>query len=703
MCSDQVETSVEWSALERAVKTLVLLMGWSFMAAAAGPAHRVALLAGVNDGGPGRPRLRFAASDAQAFGAVMRELGGLAERDTVMVVDGDRARVLSGLDQLAGLARRARGAGDRVEAIVYYSGHSDEQGLLLRGERLDYTDLRGALGRVDADVKVVVLDSCASGALARKKGFVRRPPFLDDESARVHGTAILTSSAEDEVSQESERLRGSFFTHHLVSALRGAADADGDGRITLGEAYDLAYRETLARTESTQGGAQHATYDMDLTGTGGLVLTDLRTGSAGLVLDAALEGRIFVRDSSGALAAEVAKRPGARVELGLPPGRYSVRREWQEGSALADITLRDGERRTLDVKDFSRATVEATTPRGDGPSLRVVPVNLGLFPTFSTNDLLPEAAENNFALGLVTRSAALHGAALGFFWTWVDQESRYFQGSLGVNLARSSVTGVQLAPVMNWSGGTVTGVQIPAFVNRAESDLRGAQLSIATGWVGGSVRGFQFGGMFGYAGTDSAGAQMSLALNIARSGWTGAQLGAVNLAHKVTGVQLGLVNVADEMDGVPFGLVNVIGNGQRHVEAYADDVEPVNVSLKTGSRAFYTGFVVGGGWLGTFRYGVGAGLHLDLGQSFWTDFDVGASSVYPVVMPLAFTNVLAQGRVVFGWRVVGPVSLFGGVSANTYLRFNSDALAGVSWLPTLFSLNGGNILVWPGFVAGVRL
>jgi len=289
--------------LGRAVRILALLLGWSFAAGAAGPAHRVALLAGVNDGGPGRPRLRYAASDAQAFGAVMRELGGVSEKDTVTVVDGDRARVLAALEQLAGLARRAHGAGERVEAIVYYSGHSDEQGLLLRGERLDYSDLRSALKRVDADVKLVVLDSCASGALARRKGFVRRAPFLEDESARVHGTAIITSSAEDEVSQESERLRGSFFTHHLVSALRGAADADGDGRITLGEAYDMAYRETLARTESTQGGAQHPTYDMDLTGKGGLVLTDLRASTAGLMLEAGLEGRIFVRDASGALAA----------------------------------------------------------------------------------------------------------------------------------------------------------------------------------------------------------------------------------------------------------------------------------------------------------------------------------------------------------------------------------------------------------------
>src|SRR5262245_38119966 len=83
-------------------------------AAAPSAVHRVALLAGVNDGGQGRARLRFAASDAQAFGAVMRELGGVAEGDIVMVVEGDRARLLAGLEQLSALTRRARARGTRV-------------------------------------------------------------------------------------------------------------------------------------------------------------------------------------------------------------------------------------------------------------------------------------------------------------------------------------------------------------------------------------------------------------------------------------------------------------------------------------------------------------------------------------------------------------------------------------------------------------
>lgn len=50
---------------------------------------------------------------------------------------------------------------------------------------------------------------------------------------------------------ESDRLRSSFFSHHLITGLRGAADADGDERVALSEAYDYAYRQTLRSSGQT--------------------------------------------------------------------------------------------------------------------------------------------------------------------------------------------------------------------------------------------------------------------------------------------------------------------------------------------------------------------------------------------------------------------------------------------------------------------
>src|SRR4051812_37133854 len=79
-----------------------------------------------------------------------------------------------------------------------------------------------------ATFRILAVDSCRSGALTRVKG--GRPPFdiRIDEHLSEQGLVLLTSSAADEDAQESDALRGSFFMHHFVSALLGAADADGE-------------------------------------------------------------------------------------------------------------------------------------------------------------------------------------------------------------------------------------------------------------------------------------------------------------------------------------------------------------------------------------------------------------------------------------------------------------------------------------------
>src|SRR5204863_4666070 len=133
----------------------------------------------------------------------------------------------------------------------------------------------------------------------------RRPPFMLDATTETKGHAYLTSSAATEVAQESDRIEASFFTYYLVSGLRGAADVNLDRRVTLQEAFQFAAQETLARTEQTVGGPQHAAYEFDLAGTGELVVTDVRSTQAGLVLAPELAGRIGVRDQHGDLVAEL--------------------------------------------------------------------------------------------------------------------------------------------------------------------------------------------------------------------------------------------------------------------------------------------------------------------------------------------------------------------------------------------------------------
>ena len=161
-----------------------------------------------------------------------------------------------------------------------------------------------------------MLDACSSGAFTRVKGGRPRPAFLVDESSDMRGHAFLTSSAESEAAQESDRIRASYFTHFLISGFRGAADLSGDGKVTLNEAYQFAFNETLGRTVDTKGGAQHPSYDINLSGTGDVVMTDVRQTTATLVLGEELEGRFFIRTARRSSSSSCTNRAGGKVELG---------------------------------------------------------------------------------------------------------------------------------------------------------------------------------------------------------------------------------------------------------------------------------------------------------------------------------------------------------------------------------------------------
>ena len=300
--------------------TSVLCLLGTQMAGGASPVRRFALAVGANFGGVERAALRYTVSDAENFARVLEEMGGLDAADSIVLQDPDLETFRQALEDLRRKVETARGEEGRTEVLVYYSGHADEQGLLLGAQRLSYQSLRQALKGIRADVHITVLDACASGTITRLKGGRRYQPFLVDASSEMRGYAFLTSGSADEAAQESDRIGASFFTHYLISGLRGAADVSGDGRVTLNEAYQFAFNETLMGTAETRAGAQHPSYDINMSGTGDVVMTDLSQIGAGLVLGEELGGRFFIRNADQQLVVELYKPAGRSVELGLEGG-----------------------------------------------------------------------------------------------------------------------------------------------------------------------------------------------------------------------------------------------------------------------------------------------------------------------------------------------------------------------------------------------
>ncbi|MDR0306802.1 MAG: caspase family protein [Chitinispirillales bacterium] len=349
--------------------------------------RRYMLSVGANNGGRERVLLRYAVTDARAFASILTEMGGVDRQNSVILANPGRDEFLSAVTEIEVLIAKDRGSGVRSEAFIYYSGHADIDGLKLGGETLSWYDFRSAVNNLGADIRVAIVDACGSGAVTRTKGGIPRPAFMLDASKNMKGYAFLASSNANEASQESDRIKGSYFTHALLNGMRGAADLTGDGTVTINEAYSYAFNETLRSTQNTSAGTQHPSRDMNLAGTGDIVMTDLRRTSAILALGPGTEGRFFIRDASGNLFAELHKQGGRQMDLGIPHGRYSVQMETQSGTWTANnVVTVEGGKTALSMSDMRKTNKKKTTARGNGDA-GYGPNTLSGFQTLAYNSI----------------------------------------------------------------------------------------------------------------------------------------------------------------------------------------------------------------------------------------------------------------------------------------------------------------------------
>lgn len=302
------------------------------VALAATPAYakdaRVGIFVGSNGAPDGRTPLVHAEADAARMRDAFVELGEMAPTSAHVLRGPDAAQILAMIDHA--------GRGAKM-LVFYYSGHADERALLLDGSQLSFAELEEALEATGAQLNLHIVDACRSGALTREKGAYLGERFTVDTETHGEGKVVITSSAEWEDSLESDRLGGSFFTLHMATGLRGAADGDGDGRVTLDEAYRYVYGRTVQSTLASGGGVQHPTFRYDLSGRGDLTLTWPKRAVGVMRFD---DGDYAVTEATtGRLVAEVATR-GASI--GLAPGRYQVVRRARDALFSGQVEIKAG-------------------------------------------------------------------------------------------------------------------------------------------------------------------------------------------------------------------------------------------------------------------------------------------------------------------------------------------------------------------------
>ncbi len=410
---------------------LLLPLALGFVSTAEAATHRFAVVLGNNAGSGARPSLRYAEADAHKMARVLVELGEVPEEQVFLLNGRGVADVEAAVARVrAQIAQIHASPDDRAVLLFYFSGHGDGEALELGRERLSYGSLRAMLSGSGADLKVAIIDACRSGSAVLEKGGKPAPAFTIrlTEQATARGEVFITSSAASENALESSEVKGSFFTHNLVSGLRGAADVSGDRLVTLSEAYRYAYERTVSATALTPSGAQHPNYDYRLSGQGELVLSSLVRSTSTLLLPDGAERALVTDVTRDQVVAELL--PGGAREIALPAGIYGLRL-LRGGEAYGGrFRVDEGARYALRWEDVERLSLpkDRLALKGGG----------GALPAHGALARPPVSAANRGA-------APLFGLAVG--GGVAATEAAGLQASLRLSFEPTQKTGVSYALV----------------------------------------------------------------------------------------------------------------------------------------------------------------------------------------------------------------------------------------------------------------
>lgn len=421
-------------------------LGWCallFAALAPPPDARVAIVVGNDLGLESEEPLDYAEADARRFHQLLLDVGEVRPERAYLVVGGDAAALRSALQEATGRLLELRRQGPS-SLILYVSAHADQEALHLGGSRFPISELRAALARTGADLRLAIIDGCNTAVAVKQRGG-RPVPDVEvvvDRTAQVEGDLLIRAAGSGEGAQEWTYLRGGLFTHHLSVGLRGLADIDEDGRVSLAEAYAYAYRKTVAKAVSGAAGAQHPSFDFTVRGFGEWVFSRPEQLGSTIVLGASISGAVWIADRKNELVAELSKAGGEVVKVAVRPGWYRVVRPEGRTAGAADLNLGFGGARLLEREDFVDVPLGRAALRG-GEAIVLRPWSLRL--SYGLGGWMEARSHAEHRLGLELSRAlgplwvrAGVAGALGAYrrdpWA-IDQRS--LRASLGAGLSWS--------------------------------------------------------------------------------------------------------------------------------------------------------------------------------------------------------------------------------------------------------------------------
>jgi uncharacterized caspase-like protein len=233
-----------------------------------------AVVVGINDY-PRLPKLKYAVNDAEAFYRLLVEDNRIP-RENVTLLTNEQATLVNLRSTLGTRIKNAARENDMV--IIFFAGHGaterdsaspDGDGLEkyllpvdtdpadLYTTAMPMVEVARILNRIRSERIVFIADACYSGASGGRTVNVSgmRANIGDGYLDRVvggRGKVIITASSANEVSVEKDELQHGVFTYYLIDGLKGKADWDRDGMVTVDEAYRYVYEQVPKATGQEQ-------------------------------------------------------------------------------------------------------------------------------------------------------------------------------------------------------------------------------------------------------------------------------------------------------------------------------------------------------------------------------------------------------------------------------------------------------------------
>ena len=233
----------------------------------------------------GIPQLQFAHRDAIAFMDFLQSpQGGGFPSSNIKLLINEQATTRNIRSALFTFLKQA-GKDDLV--LIYFAGHGapevgrpDNLYLLSYDTDVDdmastafpMWDMETALKRyINAERVVVLADACHSAGVGGEAGFRSVGntnlinTYLSNLQKTKPGRVTITASEANELSREGKEWENhGVFTYYLLKALKGGADQDGNGIVTITEAFNYVNNKVRRSTNSQQHPNIQGKFDRNL-------------------------------------------------------------------------------------------------------------------------------------------------------------------------------------------------------------------------------------------------------------------------------------------------------------------------------------------------------------------------------------------------------------------------------------------------------